>query len=352
MVHGLWVASVGGIVLSAFACSASEDGSAEERQFGTGGSGNGGASGSTSGGAGGVATGGSGGLGTGGTLIATGGSAGAGSSGCSKLDFLFVVDNSVSMEDQQAALVASFPGFVAAIESTVQAGSDYHVMVVDTDEWGRCNTANGWVGIDPGSDTCNAYIKSTTFEECDRTLGAGVKNPAGAQASNAVCFIPDGRRYFQQGDPQINDNFACTAKVGTAGHSSERPMDAMVAALAPAINATGGCNAGFLRDDAVLVITFISDDPNYEDGGTPQTWYDAVVAAKHGNPKAVVMLGLTPAFPTCPGAGTIKGAHWAEFVAKFPNSLHESVCSTDFSPIFTQAVGIIDTTCDEFEPPR
>src|SRR5688572_15980853 len=106
MVHGFWVALVGGIALSAFACSASEDGSAEERQFGTGGSGNGGASGSTSGGAGGVATGGSGALGTGGTLIATGGSAGAGSSGCSKLDFLFVVDNSVSMEDQQAALVA------------------------------------------------------------------------------------------------------------------------------------------------------------------------------------------------------------------------------------------------------
>ena len=102
-------------------------------------------------------------------------------------------------------------------------------------------------------------------------------------------------------------------------------MDSLVASVAPGINAAGGCNEGFLRDDALLVVTFISDDPNYEDAGTPQSWYDAVVAAKKGDPKAIVMVGITPAFTGCAGNGTTKGAHWAEFVAKFPNSLHASI---------------------------
>jgi hypothetical protein len=343
-------AFLGMVGLGVYGCSSSESGTEAERPPGS----NGGSAAATSGGSssGGTSSGGVGGLGTGGTFIGTGGTGDAAPTGCQKIDFLFVVDNSVSMQDQQAALAASFPGFVAAIESTVQAGSDYHVMVVDTDAWGRCNTANGWVGIDPTSTTCNPYIQQTTFEECDRTLGAGVIHPAGAEASNAICYVPDGRRYLQQGDPQINDNFGCMAKVGTAGNSAERPMDAMVAALAPAINGPGGCNAGFLRDDAVLVITFISDDPKYEDAGTPQDWYDAVVTAKHGDPNAVVVVGLTPAWPGCGSNGTTKGAHWAEFVAKFPHSIHESVCAPDFAPIFANAVGIIDTTCDQFDPPK
>src|SRR5688572_10833186 len=72
--------------------------------------------------------------------------------GCKRVDFLFVVDNSVSMEDDQATLVGAFPGFMEAIQSQLAADSDYHILVADTDEWGRCDTANPWVGHDPGSD--------------------------------------------------------------------------------------------------------------------------------------------------------------------------------------------------------
>src|SRR5688572_8631367 len=35
-----------------------------------------------------------------------------GRAGCEKVDFLFVVDNSASMEDEQQNPVASFPGFI------------------------------------------------------------------------------------------------------------------------------------------------------------------------------------------------------------------------------------------------
>lgn len=272
-------------------------------------------------------------------------SSGTTGEGCTKVDFLFVVDNSVSMNDEQDTLVASFPGFMDTIQNTVSASSDYHILVADTDAWGRCNTANPWMGLTPEHTTCNDYIESTVFEECDRVRGAGVVHPAGEYASNTPCDVYGGARYIIQGDPNASATFACMAKVGTAGHSSERPMEAIVGALSPALNATGGCNDGFIRSDAILVITFISDDTNYEDTGTPQDWYDAVVAAKGGNANAVVVLGLTPY------AGDVVGQHWHDFIALWgAKGLEASVGLTDYTPFFAQAVGLIEEACEDFIP--
>ena len=56
--------------------------------------------------------------------------------GCDAVDFLFVIDNSGSMADEQQQLIDSVPGFVAAIEQRLPAGTGtYHIMVTDTDPW-------------------------------------------------------------------------------------------------------------------------------------------------------------------------------------------------------------------------
>jgi hypothetical protein len=340
-----------GLGVALGACSAASDDMAFPSAAGSGSAGSGAGAGP---GAGGVASGGTSGNGGGLSLdggAAAGGGSGA-STGCQKIDFLFVVDNSESMEDKQAQLVASFPGFISAIESTVGAGSDFHILVTDTDKWGRCNTANPWTGSDPSSSDCNSYVKNTVFDECDRKLGGGVIDPAGLHASNKVCPFPGARRFLAEGDPDVSGAFACAAQVGVAGNAAERPMDAMVAALQTDINGPGGCNEGFLRDDAVLVITFISDDPWYEDSGTPSDWYDAVVQAKHGDPNAAVVVGFTPNFPGCrDGKGPPKGAHWSEFVAKFPFSIEANVCGTDYASTFAQAVSVIGDSCEQYVPP-
>jgi hypothetical protein len=275
--------------------------------------------------------------------------------GCERVDFLFVIDNSASMEDQQAALVAAFPGFIAAIQATLSAEDDYQILVTDSDEWGRCDTANPWAGVDPDSDLCNGYINQTVFEECDRTLGAGVLQPAGDFATNAPCVLAGGNRWMTPAEPDLSAAFSCVAQVGVAGNPAERPMDAMVAALQPDINGQNGCNDGFLRDDALLVVTFMSDDSNYEDGGTPDSWYDAVVDAKLGDPSSIVVLGLTPAWNDCNGeVGTTNGVHWAEFVEKWGDrGVHGNICGTadDIVAFFQDAVAVIDQACDEYEPP-
>ena len=278
--------------------------------------------------------------------------------GCDKVDFLFVIDNSASMEDNQAALIASFPGFIEKIKSTLSATSDYHIMVVDTDDDGRCKQRCDLVNdadipkycVTDEYDACSA--KLTT---CDTTRGAGVLHPVGSFATNEECTIASGKRYMLPDEPDLAATFACVARVGTAGNPSERPMNGMTEALSATLNGPGGCNEGFLRDDAILVITFISDDPNYEDEGVPQEWYDAVVAAKKGNVQSIVVAGLTlvPEDPDCAGNGDIKGMHWQEFVTMWgDHGLMSTICAADYAPFFAQAVDIIDDACDNFVPPN
>jgi hypothetical protein len=257
--------------------------------------------------------------------------------GCKQVDFLFVIDNSVSMEGEQSKLAAAFPAFIATIKETLPT-NDYNIMVVDTDAAGRCspNTCS--------HETCQAqgkYACKDIFTACDTTRGAGVVHPAGDFASNQPCDFDPGKRYLLASDPALTDNFTCAAKVGTAGNASERPMDGMVEAVSPALLAPGACNEGFLREGAILVVTFISDDPNVEDQNSAQETYDALVAAKGGDADRIVMLGLIPGM----GCGS-GGKHWAEMISLFgPRGIQGLVCSDDYNGFFQDAVETILDTC-------
>lgn len=279
-------------------------------------------------------------------------------SGCRKVDFLFVIDSSVSMGDQQVALIASFPSFMATLDQMLPEQTDYRILVTDTDATSRCtpetcaaadnaNVLDLCINDGRGSHACTGI-----FTACDTVLGAGVVHPSGEGSSNMVCF-EDTQRWIEGSDPMRDSKFACAAQLGLAGAGQERPMDAMVAALEPGNNTIGGCNEGFLREDAVLVVTFISDDPNYEDANTPMDWYTTVVDAKLGDPAAAVVLGLIPQPPNCQQVmGSTSGAHWQEFVGLFgANGLVGSVCSAEYGSFFAQAVGVIATACENYQPP-
>jgi hypothetical protein len=284
--------------------------------------------------------------------------------GCEKIDFLFVVDNSGSMGAHQSNLIASFGPFMDTIFSTVQ-GQDYHIMVVDSDadrDLQSCEPCP-WDASYCG-DYCDVY---QSFGPCEGTLGAGEVQPYNNEASNEDCGVPGGLRYLTSDLPQaqIKDTFACMAKVGIFGSGGELPMSAMVEAVTTQI-APGACNEGFLRDDAVLVVTVITDDyPSENDDdastvGTPMGWYDALVAAKNGKAENIVMLGiLNLADSTCvqdgsagPGPAVHPTQKFLDFVALFGiRGIVGDVCSEpDYGAFFGQAVTLIDTACDEFEP--
>jgi hypothetical protein len=260
--------------------------------------------------------------------------------GCRKIDFLFVVDNSASMLREQSSLASSFPGFISVVEETL-AVTDFHIMVVDTDGW-------------------DGEAASGALDPCRDALGAGKRTGSDERA----CGVLGDDRYLSADQPDLEQTFTCLAQVGTFGSSREQPMDAMLLGVGAAQNEPGGCNAGFLRQDAVLVVTFITDEDDTRSSGSPAVWRQALIDAKAGNELALVVLGLIDdgdldqplaGGPCADLLGSLPGLGGPPALQSFVDSLAQgslaSVCAPDYSPFFARAVNVIDTACDEFVPP-
>ena len=259
---------------------------------------------------------------------------------CGKVDFLFVIDNSGSMSDEQANLVASFPGFITAIQSTLEQVEDYHV----------------------GVTTSDAYTYNQASPGCNQ-LGGLVVQTGGSSSSNMVCGPYDaGENYMTEAD-DLAMSFACAAQVGISGNGFEQPMQALLNAVDPnhALAMPGGCNEGFIREDALLVLVIITDEadgPGDTEGmvspGTVMDWYDAVVAAKDGIPENVVVVSLVAynGGPCPPGSSVYDGQNMVDFAMLFgDNGVVGGICVPDYSPTFMDAVSVIDVACDNFMPP-
>ena len=311
--------------------------------------------------------------------------------GCEKVDFLFVIDHSGSMMSEQQSLIASFPGFIDAIEQRLPPTTSLHIMVADVDAWvygaceDECEAAAECEEMSPTGacdcgfscamrDLCTVHGDyvcggATQPMECEDVLGAGVVHPRGGGASNSACDFTSGARYIDDGEPDLAGAFACAAQVGTGSSNPEVPMQAMVEALTGG-GAVAECNAGFLREDAILVVTVITDeddngpggdDPVGDSPGTPNDWYDALVAAKGGNADAIVFMGLigdtnqpgalcTPLDHTT-GVGAEDCPRIREFASLFGENGHiASVCAASYDGFFDNAVESIGQACDEFTP--
>lgn len=292
--------------------------------------------------------------------------------GCEKVDFLFVIDNSGSMVEEQMALVTSFPGFISTISDTLMA-QDYHLMVTDTDAASvgasSISIINGQVQCDPDPTCCvgvcsgmGGIVIQPPPTECNGEPCANYPLPTGCDVEIGAgkdddqlgnpCGIAGGLRYMLDDQPNLEQTFSCLALVGTGGDGIERPMDAVTEAIGPQ-NGMGACNEGFLRDDAVLVVTVITDEDDVDQSmGNPAVWKQTLVDAKNGDEDAIVVLGLV-------GDGGLMGGQCPSdvdapalrsFAESFTYGQVGSVCAPDYAPFFEQAVAVIDTACDEFEP--
>jgi len=226
-----------------------------------------------------------------------------------------------------------------------------------------CENACGSVG---GVGTCNGFqCDDLPITECDSTWGSGkIWDGTGND-----CGFGGERRYMLHTEADLHQSFACAANVGTYGAGAEKPMFALAHALSEDLNGAGGCNSGFLRDDALLVVTVITDeeDDNSDAGspgspGEPADWIDALVEAKGGNPESVVFLALVgdsnlPGGTCEPGIDPNGGAPGAEEAPRLqavadglPFGVVGSVCAPDYTPFFIDAVSVIDASCEIFEP--
>jgi hypothetical protein len=268
--------------------------------------------------------------------------------GCTKVDLLFVIDDSGSMADEQQTLVQSFPEFVAAMQAQLADADSYHIGVITSDAY--------------------AYNEPQCAVD-----GALVTQTGGDDASDAVCTpFASGARWLDEAEPDLAASFACAGQVGTDGDGDERPMATMLAAVGEPLNAPGACNAGFLRPDALLVVVVISDEeddheleaceqqPKPGSPTDPPQWFAGLVDAKGGVETNVVVLSLVgPVVDPCPAldkcGGGVDGAEPAarivEFTEMFTYGSVGRICAPSYQEFFASAIAAIDDACDSFMPP-
>jgi hypothetical protein len=156
------------------------------------------------------------------------------------VDVLFVIDNSGSMLEEQAALTAAFDGFVAALEAAHGGRPDLHIGVISSDLGAGGERINGCLEPDHGVLQHAPRVAGCT-PPTDRYL-VDADDGAGGRTANY--------------EGSLGEAFRCIAELGTRGCGFEQHLEALRTALDPGTTA----NAGFLRDDAALAIVIVADE--------------------------------------------------------------------------------------------
>jgi hypothetical protein len=276
---------------------------------------------------------------------------------CTKIDFLFVVDDSGSMSEEQQNLGSNFPRFVQAIETfrnkTGQA-LDYRLAVTTTGITHAIVIPPQMVG---------------PFPVPGRTINETGKDGEFVQKSS--CGMT--RRWFEKGDSNLPSNFACAAKVGTDGPSFEMHLEGLKRALVDRVQ--DGKNAGFLRADALLAVVFLTDE---DDCSTPLASFEAQNDSCVPPPPGLAGIpDYLTVLDTVKGGGAAGRSRWASAVIAGPsdckssfgsartatrllefvrqagsNAVFSSICSGDLAGALTQALGTFQAACNNFQPPR
>ncbi|MEZ4381810.1 MAG: hypothetical protein R3A79_10690 [Nannocystaceae bacterium] len=269
-----------------------------------------------------------------------------------KIDVVFVLAPS-DYEYYAQAMPGSLPAFVDTMTTTL-ADFDLHVMVLDSDgAWGspnlcpksKCPADGGCPEFpDDPSFPCWALHDADALTKCDDTRGAGVTFPAGEGASNVRCPLAGGRRFLTSDDPDFADNFHCVANLGVADGWDEGPHSLM-RALSDDLGY--GCNAGFLRDDALLLVLLVSvqDYSEY----SPPVWANAVLEAKGGDQDKIVVMALSSDRsadePICPGPKVDEPHAIFQFAMLFEHGLMGSFCADNYGPYFDEAATLAAELC-------
>jgi hypothetical protein len=154
------------------------------------------------------------------------------------IDILFVVDNSGSMEEEQASLAANFHRFIEILEGIPGGLPDVHLGVVSSDLGIGMNQSGGCNGDGDGGDL--------------QTKGCP---GLGAEPYLSDLLDEDGATRIRNYSGDLAATFACMAELGIEGCGLEHHLEAMRRALEE-----NPANAGFLRDDAWLAVIIIADE--------------------------------------------------------------------------------------------
>jgi hypothetical protein len=175
--------------------------------------------------------------------------------GLTKLDIVFMVDNSGSMSQEQAALTARFPELLAELLDPPDndgdtrpdhgAVEDLNIGVISSDMGTRGYRVPSCSSSDRGDDGCFRNTPSHSLSGCPATLPRFLyRNP-----TNAASYGPE----------SMATDLTCMATLGTNGCGFEQQFEAMRKAMTDDAM-PGACNDGFLRNDSLLALIWVTDE--------------------------------------------------------------------------------------------
>jgi hypothetical protein len=160
-----------------------------------------------------------------------------------KIDLLFMIDNSGSMSPKQEQLKLRFPSFISRLREFAAQGlpASYHLGVVTSD-------------LGAGKASCGGASDGGRLNTLDRSVKG---HPVSCNLGGGLSFID-----YNQIDGTANvvgnveDAFRCISSVGIDGCGFEHQLESVHHALTASVPE----NQGFLRDDAVLAVVFLTDE--------------------------------------------------------------------------------------------
>ncbi|MBX5484685.1 MAG: choice-of-anchor D domain-containing protein [Myxococcaceae bacterium] len=228
----------------------------------------------------------------------------------SKVDVLFVVDNTASMVEEHPKLVQAIPAFINAARAR---NVDLHVAVTTT-------------GIEPASNAC----------------------PGGAMGGEAGRFFPvdhSNPRVLTLDTPDVTRVLQRNVAVGQCAFV-EQGFEALQRALSPPLvdhpddartAAPDDGNAGFLRASAGLAVIFVGDEDDHSPGEVSDyvSWLRGLKG--RSQPSRSVIYAIAPDGQSCGTAGG-DGTRYAEAAAKTGGEVL-SICAGDYGPMLASLAG-------------
>jgi hypothetical protein len=167
----------------------------------------------------------------------------------------------------------------------------------------------------------------------------------------------------------VSDQFRCVASMN-GGEFDEMPLEALRAGLIDRVEDMEAYNAGFLRDDALLVMVIITDEDDQSVVNVPETWdaflgpgketpvieyQQLFVQLKGGEKDRFVAVVLSGAKDSSCGPGddpiAVKAPRLHQFLElNTPNSYWGNICDEDFTTPLSEALEVIKASCETFPP--
>ncbi len=161
-----------------------------------------------------------------------------------KIDVLWVVDNSGSMATSQQNLANNFPSFISKF---TEKAYDFQMGVV---------TSDAYLAL----PAYTPYYQSSPMP----TYYGGRAQSEIARLRDGTWNDPSGFRLLNLNTPNLNSVFVKNVMQGINGRGDERSLQSMRTAL----ESTG--NAGFVRDNAFLAVVLVTDEDDFSHDGTAQ----------------------------------------------------------------------------------